>query len=101
MPRDRADFAFNTPGVTRTLNLRIWNPLLCQLSYRRSIRGTSPRQLWSLTLDLVQRVLAKTRAEFLHASLHLLIDTALDTDACAVIEITTLRALEPHVFTVC
>ena len=24
-----------TPGVTRTLNLRIWNPLLCQLSYRR------------------------------------------------------------------
>src|SRR5690606_23467408 len=26
----------NTPGVTRTLNLRIWNPLLCQLSYWRS-----------------------------------------------------------------
>ena len=26
----------NTAGVTRTLNLRIWNPLLCQLSYWRS-----------------------------------------------------------------
>ena len=36
MPADRADFVFNTPGVTRTLNLRIWNPLLYQLSYRRS-----------------------------------------------------------------
>ena len=25
----------STPGVTRTLDLRIWNPLLCQLSYWR------------------------------------------------------------------
>ena len=26
----------NTPGGNRTRNLRIWNPLLYQLSYRRS-----------------------------------------------------------------
>ncbi len=29
----------NTPGGTRTRNLRIWNPLLYQLSYRRSNRA--------------------------------------------------------------
>ncbi len=34
--RNRAELVANTPGVTRTLNLRIWNPLLYQLSYRRS-----------------------------------------------------------------
>jgi hypothetical protein len=27
----------NTPGGNRTRNLRIWNPLLCQLSYRREV----------------------------------------------------------------
>ena len=67
----------NTAGVTRTLNLRIWNPLLCQLSYRRPgfripIGGVEDRlpldkpgatggffKQRSLALDLVHRVLAQ------------------------------------------
>jgi hypothetical protein len=47
-------FFKNTPGVTRTLNLRIWNPLLCQLSYRR----LAPIGAASLSLDLVKRMLS-------------------------------------------
>ena len=33
---NRSSLLRNTGGVTRTPNLRIWNPLLCQLSYARS-----------------------------------------------------------------
>ena len=35
-------FRSSTPGRNRTLNLRIWNPLLCQLSYRRSVLPRPP-----------------------------------------------------------
>ena len=56
--------------------------------------------IYLFPLDLVQRVLAKTRAVLLHPRLHLLVNTALDTNARAVIQITTLRALEPDVFAI-
>ncbi len=91
--------------MTRTLNLRIWNPLLCQLSYRRLADDPFPVD-WdgvrqnSLSLDLMQRVLTKTRAELLEAGLDLIVDAALDTDTRAVIEITALRALEPHILSI-
>jgi hypothetical protein len=48
----------------------------------------------------MQGVLTKTRAELLEAGLDLLVDAALDTDTRAVIEITALRALEPHILSI-
>ena len=57
----------NTPGVNRTLNLRIWNPLLYLielLAFRCSDRAAHKEQRL-LTLDFVQRVLAQARAVLL------------------------------------
>lgn len=51
-----------------------------------------------LALDLVKRVLTKTRGVLLQPLLHLLGDTPLGVDGGPVIQITCLRALEPHVF---
>jgi hypothetical protein len=94
--------------VTRTLNLRIWNPLLCQLSYRRPYAHSKlplrvaleSRRGSLLPLNLVKCVLAKSRAIFFIALLYLFVNAALHADARSIIKITRLRALEPYVFTI-
>ena len=65
----RLNSGLGTPGVTRTLDLRIWNPLLCQLSYWRMnatvaavVRtGHSQVPQGCYFADLVKGVLAKAR----------------------------------------
>ena len=88
----------NTPGVTRTLNLRIWNPLLCQLSYRRpnAIKASN-----LLPLDLVEGVFPEAGAILFESLLHLFVNSTLHADTCTVIKITGFRALEPNIFSIC
>jgi len=54
-----------------------------------------------LALDLVERVLAQTRAILPKARLNLVGDTALGADFGAIVQITGLGALKPHIFTSC
>ena len=88
--------AQNTPRGDRTHDLRIWNPLLYQLSYRR-LGEKKPRLF---PLDFVQSVPTKTRTELLEAKLHLLQNSAFDADFCSIVQVTRFGALQPHIFTV-
>ena len=86
----------NTPRGDRTHDLRIWNPLLYQLSYRRDYGCEAS----SLPLDLVECVSPQPGTELLKTFLHLLGDAAFDADLRAVIEVSSLRALKPDILTI-
>ncbi len=86
----------NTPRGDRTHDLRIWNPLLYQLSYRR-LDGKKTRLF---PFDLVQSVPTKTGAELFEAKLHLLQNSAFYADFGSVVQVASFGALQPHIFTV-
>ncbi len=60
-----------------------------------------PDRQMSFPLDLVKRVLPETGAGLLEAGFHFLVNTALDPNAGAIIEITAFRAFKPDVFSIC
>ena len=107
----------STRGETRTPNLRIWNPLLCRLSYSGLRNGRHKTGDWKkkprqerqsfhnlvleshicllFTIFFVNRVLPQPRTIFLKlqpiGSSHLFLDT--------IVAITGFSALQPNVFT--
>ena len=54
-----------------------------------------------LPLNLVEGVLAKTRAILFVSLFYLFVNSTLHADTCTVIEITCFRALEPNIFSIC
>src|SRR5688500_8846502 len=84
----------STPGRNRTFNLRIWRPLLCQLSYWR-IGGKASGRSTLLALGLVHGVLALAGAVLLQV--HLL-NAAGDLDIGAVVQVVAAGALQPDHF---
>ena len=83
----------STGGGSRTPNRRIWNPVLCQLSYTRSIRGNHIDLL--LTRLFMERMLPEFRA-ILHQLKSLRPASFLDH---SVVPLPGLRAFKPHILT--
>jgi len=94
MPPNRLS---NTPGGDRTRDLRIWNPLLYQLSYRRLCVS---KENSLLTLDFVKGVLAKSWRKLFKAFFHSFGNSALHADFGAVIQVTGFGALKPNIFAI-
>ncbi len=103
----RTTHASTRSGGTRTPNRRFWKPELCQLSYAPKQtplsqsppeRGSPAKSSASLTLNFMGRVLALTLTILRELDLR---GAALNINASAIVQITTLLALEPHVFPFC
>lgn len=83
----------STGGGSRTPNRRIWNPVLCQLSYTRSIRDD--HVVLFLARLFMERVLPKFRT-ILHQLQPLRPASLLDH---SVVPLSGLRAFKPHILT--
>ncbi len=83
----------STGGGSRTPNRRIWNPVLCQLSYTRSIRNDHVTLF--LARLFMERVLPKFRT-ILHQLQPLRPASLLDH---SVVPLPGLRAFKPHILT--